>query len=191
MSIWPIIFIIIALVVLILLNTRMRPVIKIEKKLRFSPIAIGMQLNIANDLMPKFMEMCKRYPHLDGQNLAHSLSNMVIDVMNSYVVGKIPNSISEKLALLWEKTWNHNNKNGIKSHADLKHLNSIFVDDVKFNDDVLKMKILINSDQVRYTKQNGKLISGDPKTIDTITDVWEIRTNPKERELLWQITETY
>ena len=134
------------------------------------------------------------YPSFDEKEFLKGAQNFFEMIIESFVKGDlndVKNFIDGKLVKNFQSVIDERLDEEETLKIDIIKMNSIQIKDANEVDNLLKVSVLFESEQIKVLKdRKGKIIDGDQKNSILVKDLWVFEKRIQSKDLNWKLVET-
>ena len=134
------------------------------------------------------------YPSFDEKEFLKGAQNFFEMIIDSFVKGDlndVKNFIDGKLVKNFQSVIDERLEEEETLKIDIIKMNSIQIKDANEVDNLLKVSVLFESEQIKVLKdRKGKIIDGDQKNSILVKDLWVFEKRIQSKDLNWKLVET-
>lgn len=134
------------------------------------------------------------YPSFDEKEFLKGAQNFFEMIIDSFVKGDlndVKNFIDGKLVKNFQSVIDERLEEEETLKIDIIKMNSIQIKDANEINNLLRVSVLFESEQIKVLKdRKGKIIDGDQKNSILVKDLWVFEKRIQSKDLNWKLVET-
>ena len=166
----------------------------IDKKDFTNVVKLGDKKTTKNNTKINKESISTIYPSFDEQEFLKGAQNFFEMIIDSFVKGDlndVKNFIDGKLVKNFQSVIDERLVEEETLKIDIIKMNSIQIKDVNEINNLLRVSVLFESEQIKVLKdRKGKIIDGDQKNSILVKDLWVFEKIIQSKDLNWKLVET-
>ena len=166
----------------------------IDKKDFTNVVKLGDKKTTKNNTKINKESISTIYPSFDEQEFLKGAQNFFEMIIDSFVKGDlndVKNFIDGKLVKNFQSVIDERLVEEETLKIDIIKMNSIQIKDVNEINNLLRVSVLFESEQIKVLKdRKGKIIDGDQKNSILVKDLWVFEKRIQSKDLNWKLVET-
>ena len=166
----------------------------IDKKDFANVVKLGDKKTLKNNTKINKDSISTIYPSFDEKEFLKGAQNFFEMIIDSFVKGDlndVKNFIDGKLVNNFQSVIDERLEEEETLKIDIIKMNSIQIKDANEINNLLRVSVLFESEQIKVLKdKKGKIIDGDQKNSILVKDLWVFEKRIQSKDLNWKLVET-